>query len=184
VWLEQWKDGVAFDGPHIAYHAMTMYAWAAHYGYAGPSLWTSHVGAKIDAVMIADCSWDFNGTRRTIESALGDTAATIFDAGFLAAYRSGSFGAAYATFDAAFAANRIGPYAQTAPLAIWQGDADTTVPKSSTDAVVEALRAGGDVVDYRVVPGGEHITTAFGFVAQNQLRTDESTAWVKARLEE
>jgi dipeptidyl aminopeptidase/acylaminoacyl peptidase len=83
----------------------------------------------------------------------------------------------------AFAVNRIGPYAQTAPLAIWQGDADDMVPEPITAELVAALRAGGDSVDYHVVPHGTHITTAFGFLAQNEWATAASLAWVRERLE-
>jgi len=39
-----------------------------------------------------------------------------------------------------------------------------------TDEVVAALRAGGNTVDYRVVPAGAHTDTAFGYEAQHQLR--------------
>jgi dipeptidyl aminopeptidase/acylaminoacyl peptidase len=83
---------------------------------------------------------------------------------------------------AGFDANRIGPYAQTAPLSIWQGDSDITVLLEDTTELVRALENGGVTVEYHIVLGGEHLTTAFGFGAQNQKATQESIAWVKDLL--
>lgn len=179
VFEEQWRAGAAFDGAHLTYHAMAMYAWAAEYGYSGPSIWASALAPTIDQTMTSRCLL----SAPSLGDALGTQADQIFEAGFLAAYRAGSWGATWKVFGDAFAANRIGPYAQTAPLAIWQGDADTTVLESGTKALVDALAAGGVTVDYRVVPGGQHTTVAFGSVAEAQLRTDETVAWIKQKLD-
>ena len=54
--------------------------------------------------------------------------------------------------------------------------------QSLTDQLVAALRLGGMVIDYQVVPGGTHLTTAFGVLARKDLRTDESIAWLRAHL--
>jgi dienelactone hydrolase len=182
VWLEQWRLGMAHDGPLVPIVAMMSYAWADHYGVAPASIFTAAMLPTIEDAMHASCAFDGFTSAPTIATRLGTSATALFDADFLAAFRAGDFGDRYAAFGRAFTANRIGPYTQTAPLAIWQGDADTIVPRASTDRVVDALRAGGVTVDYRVVPSGEHTTVAFGTVVQSQLRTEESTRWVLDRL--
>lgn len=182
VWEEHWRLGVAIDGPHVAYHAMTMYAWAAHYGHAGAPLWTPDVAATIDDVMTTRCIFAWQPGDPTVADLLPPHAPDLFDADFLAAYEGGNWGADYAAFGAAFAANRVAPYEQTAPVAIWQGDADDTVLEWATAEVVASLVDAGMDVDYRVVPGGHHTDVAFGFVAEAQLRTDESLDWLRARL--
>ncbi|MCC6999273.1 MAG: hypothetical protein IT370_31970 [Deltaproteobacteria bacterium] len=183
VWEEDWRVGVAIDGPHVAYHAMMVYAWAEHYGFQLEPLWTTQTATIIDEVMAQSCGYPLTAGGPTIASRLGSSAAGIFSPAFLTAYTSGSWGA-YARFHDFFTANRIGPYTQTAPLKLYQGDADTTVLRQSTDALVAALRAGGNSVDYEVVPGGTHTNVAFGFVAYQELRTTESIAWLRARLAE
>jgi acetyl esterase/lipase len=134
--------------------------------------------------MMGDCGFDFGGTRSTFESELGDAADAIFDPEFLRDYRAGQLPASAHVLSNAFEVNRSGPYQQTAPLAIWQGDADQTVLPADTAQFVSALQNGGDEVEYRVVPGGDHLTTAFGYVSQNQLATEDSIAWVQAHLQQ
>jgi hypothetical protein len=53
----------------------------------------------------------------------------------------------------AFRTYRIGPYAQTAPLAISQGDADTTVLESDTSQLVADVRAGASDASMAWVSG-------------------------------
>ena len=65
------------------------------------------------------------------------------------------------------------PYAQTAPLWIYQGTADDVVLESATEELIDELRAGGVEVDYRVVPGGGHTDVAFNYLAAYQISTDE-----------
>lgn len=183
MWEEQWRLGVAVDGPHVALHAMMIYAWADHYGWRGMQLWTPTTAAIIDDVMHSSCSYPRTKGGATVQTRLGSSADAIFSAPFLNAYETGQWGA-FSPFHGYFSQNRIGPYTQTAPLKIYQGDADDTVLKPSTDALVDVLRAGGDSVDYEVVPGGTHTDVAYGFVAYQERRTSESIAWIKARLAE
>jgi acetyl esterase/lipase len=182
LWFEQWARGLTDDDEHVPYHAMLFDAWAGYYHYDGPSLWTAATASRIDDVMTNSCAFDFGGTRSTYADALGTVADQIFAPDFLRAYRAGMLPDSAAVFTSAFASNRIGPYTQTAPLSIWQGDADVSISEPDTAQLVSALRAGGVVVDYHVISGGQHTTTAFGFVAQHQLATDESIAWVFSQL--
>lgn len=184
VWLEHWQGGLAIDGDHLVYHALLAYAWSDYYAYDGPTLWTDAFGANVNSIMTNDCIFDFGGTRGTYAELIPSSPSEIFSDEYLSAFASGFEASDYAVFAAGFAANRIAPYEQTAPLAIWQGDADSVVLREGTDAVVAALRAGGVDVTYNVVPLAEHTEVAFGFVAQNQLRTEESTTWILDRLNE
>ncbi|MBI5488233.1 MAG: hypothetical protein HY905_12945 [Deltaproteobacteria bacterium] len=181
MWEEQWRAGAAVDGPHLVFHALFVWAWAKHYGWTGPELWAPDLTARIDGIMESRCLVSTTGGA-TLGSELGESAAAIFSPGFLDAYRSGAWGE-YAAFHGWFDENRIGPYEQTAPLRIYQGDADDVVPEAWTRAVVDALRAGGVTVEYEVVPGGGHTDVAFGFVAYRQLRTDDSIAWLRSHLD-
>lgn len=178
VWEEQWRLGAGIDGWHIPLHAMLIYAWSKHYNYTGPALFTAATQAKIDMVMADYCA----ASTPSIADALGTTATGIFDATFLNAYKTGVWGQ-YGFFHDKFTENRIVPYAQTAPLKVYQGTADDTVPEWATTALVANLRDGGVTVDYELVPDGGHVDVAFGFVAYPQARTAQSIAWLKARLD-
>jgi S-formylglutathione hydrolase FrmB len=184
VWEEHFRLGVGIDGPHIAYHGMTMYAWAAFYGHGDAPLWTPEVAATIDQVLATRCIFAWQPGDPTIADELPHRGAELFDPAFLAAYETGDWGADYAVFGDAFAANRVVPFSQTAPIAVWQGDADDTVLLAATTEVVASLEAAGMDIDYRIVPGGGHVDVAFGFVAEAQLRTQESIEWIRARLAE
>lgn len=176
MFLEQWKRGVTLDGPHLAYHVLMAYAWSDYYSESN-TLWSDEFGARVDDIMKNDCIIDLGYGNRTFAQDIPVSADEIFSPSFLDAYANGTL-SGFPALKKGFDKNRVNPFFQTAPLAIWQGDQDTTVPKADTDAVVNELVEGGVDVDYRVVPGGDHINTAFGFVSQNQLRTEESTHWV------
>lgn len=183
VYLEQWSAGVAVDGTHIPLHAMLVYAFANHYDHDAPALFTSTVAERVDGVMATHCTFDFGVGVPTLDAELGTIASEVFDPTFLDAYRTGMLDA-YPAIARGFADNRVVSFEQSAPIAIWQGDADPLVLKTHTDALVADLREGGMEIDYRVVEGGTHIDVAFGFVATNELRTEESTRWVLERVYE
>jgi pimeloyl-ACP methyl ester carboxylesterase len=179
VWERHWAKGATVAGWHVPLHAMLLYAWAAHYGWKARPLWTDATAELIDEVMTTRCVW----TAPSLLEGLPHDPAQVFAPGLLAEYASGEWDV-YREVHDAFVANAIGPYRQTAPLRVYQGDADDVVPEWATREVIEALRAGGVEVDYQVVPGGGHADVAFGFVATPQQRTDESIAWVRARLDD
>jgi hypothetical protein len=180
---EDWQLAAASSGAHIPYQAMLFYAWSDYYHYTGPNIWSDAFASRMDDVMTQRCSFALNANDPTYEDALGTSADEIFAPDFLSAYRSGELTQAASLFAQAFADNRIGPYQQTAPLAIWQGRADSVIPEYTTAQLVDNLRQGGVTVDYHVIEGGDHTTTAFGFLAQNQAATAESIAWVLGQLE-
>lgn len=181
VFAEQWAAYVDAPGPHLVFHALLTYAWAATYGHEGASPWAPGLRDDIDEVMETRCLLS-SEPGPTLWDALGEAPDAIFSAEFLRAFAALDF-ADYPFMTRGFEDNRLGPYTQTAPLLVYQGDADTIVLEPHTRALVEALRAGGVDVDYRVVPGTGHDDLAFGFLATLQRRTDESVGWVRARLE-
>jgi pimeloyl-ACP methyl ester carboxylesterase len=182
AWLEHWSEGIAVNGDHVPYHAMLFYAWQRYYDYAQPSLWTPQVADIIDGLMANACAYDFEGQRKTYLQTLGPNAEQIFAPDLLRGYRAGKLPESAAVLTRAFDTNRIRAFEQTAPLSIWQGTADVTVPVTQTDELVDALRAGGVEVDYHVVDGADHTTTAFGPVTKAQLATMASIAWVRDKL--
>ena len=178
---EHWRRGIAYDGMLVAVHAMLVYAWADHHGYRGPPLWAPGVETRIDDIMRRACTFSSLGAP-SLAAELGSSPAAIFAPGFLAAYQSGNWGP-FSAFAAWFADNRVKPYHQTAPLRVYQGDADTVIPEWATRQLVDALRAGGVELTYEVVHGGTHTDVAFGFVAYPERRTDEALAWLRRELD-
>jgi dienelactone hydrolase len=178
---EQWRGDLSQDGPPVLWNTMLVYAWADHYGYDGPSPWAPGIEPTVRTAMTSSCAFPLNGAG-SIAASLGLERAKIFAPAFVLAYESGDWGA-YAPFSAWFTANRVRPYRQTAPLVIYQGDRDPIVPEARTSAVVGALRAGGVAVDYEIVAGGSHTDVAFGLVTVAELRTQDSIAWLRERLD-
>lgn len=178
---EQWRSGFSVDGSHIPFHAMMVYAWTEHYGFAGPSPWLAGAAAQVKDAMTKRCIADIDGSG-AIGDAIGTQRDAIFTPEFIAAYSSGTWGT-YADFAKWFANNRIKPFTQTAPVKIWQGDADTLVLESATAELVAALQAGGNTIEYEVVPGATHLDLAFGFVAAYEQRTAASIAWLRGKLD-
>ncbi len=182
VWENQWAAGVQVNGPAIVLHAMMVYAWASYYGWpADRPLWTSDFAKEVDADMTTLCLTATASSTQTLFEKVSQDPAKVFDAAFLAEYKTLTWNK-YAFVHTGFAENGVKPFHQTAPIVLYQGDADTIEPKADTDAVVEAMKAGGVQIDYRIVSGGTHLNVAFGYLAYQELRTDESIAWIKARL--
>lgn len=180
VFEEHWRQGIVFDGPYVGIHAMLIYAWSKHYGYAGPTPWSAAHQSDMDAIMSQHCAFSVSG-EATIQQTLGSQADQIFSAGFLAAYKTGNWGA-YSDFRGYFDTNRARAWAQTTPVRIYQGEGDDTVLRFATDELVAELRDGGMSLDYLVVPDAGHSDLAFGFLAYPQARTEESLAWLKQQL--
>jgi alpha-beta hydrolase superfamily lysophospholipase len=71
--------------------------------------------------------------------------------------------------------NDASPLHLTAPLLILQGTADTTVPRTSSDALDQAMCANGATVRYDVYQGLTHRQVVSGAAA-------DALAWVQARF--
>ena len=181
VWLEHWSQGVALMGGHQAYHLMTVLSFQVTYGRPGTALEALFApGVASNVTQWAQTLCVFTGTP-TLPQQVGNDPALIFQPAFLAAYAAADL-SAYPDIAQGFAASRVTPYTQTAPLRIWQGLADTTVPAVATAEVVATLQNAGMDVTYTEVPGADHADVAFGFLAYPQLRTEEALAWVREQL--
>lgn len=181
VYEEHWRPGISVAGAHIPNFALLVWDWAA-LAQSPQGLWTDSVAADIDELMTTRCMWSPTFTNEPVlGDALGEDPATIFSPALLEAFSSGSWGA-FGFLGEAFAANRVVPFEQTAPIRIWQGSADTVVLPAMTHGLVDDLNAAGMDVAITDVPGGTHIDTAFGFVAANERATEDSVAWILDHL--
>jgi pimeloyl-ACP methyl ester carboxylesterase len=178
---EHWRAGAALDGWHVPVHAMLIHAWAQEYGHRGPELWSPKLSPHVSRLMREGCMYSPIGAP-ALSNTLGSVRSEVFSPEFLRAFQTGAWGE-FALFGEAFRKNRIRPFAQTAPIKIYQGDRDDIVPEWSTRELVESLRAGGVKVDYEIVPGGGHAGIAFGGLVSMELRTNESLAWLREKLD-
>jgi hypothetical protein len=181
AWEEHWRLGALRDGDHLVYHALLLYAWAHHYGWRGPSIWSARVGKTIDREMRSACAWSPAGDA-LLAKRLPMRAGELFSREFLQAYRSGWWGR-YAAFRTWFGVNRIGPWRGGGAVKIFQGSADTAVPERATRQLALALRMGGVEVEYEVAAGAGHHDTAFGFLGQRDRCTEAAIAWLRDRLD-
>lgn len=181
AWVSQWSKGASVNGWGIPIHAMLFYAWSKHYRWpADKPIWATSFAPDADRIFTTQCTYAPTGP--TILTTAPQDATKVFDPIFLSEYRSNAW-SAYAFVKQAFDENALKPYPETAPLRIYQGDQDGTVPKFATDEVVDALRAGGNDVDYQIVPGADHLTTAFGVYSTSDLRSQEAIEWLRTKLD-
>lgn len=182
VYEEHWHTGVSIAGPHQPYFALVAWDWAELAG-APQDFWSAERADDIGTLMRTRCLWSPSFTDELLlGEALGEDPAQIFSAPFVEAFSTGQWGP-WSFMGEAFAANRVVPFEQTAPIRIWQGTADTVVLPAMTHGLVDDLNAAGMDVEIVDVPGGTHIDTAFGFVASAELATEDSVAWIRGHLE-
>jgi len=65
-------------------------------------------------------------------------------------------------FASLLAANTAGAVATGSPLLVFHGDADQNIPIAHSDALLARLCAAGQVVERRVLAGGQHTSAAIG----------------------
>lgn len=182
VYEEQWRLGVAVPGEHIAQHAMLLWSFAEAAGIDRSGMWAAPVASTIDATLTSRCWWSPNfGAEPLLSEGFPTEPSDVFAPALLEAYTTGSW-VGFTELADRFDANRIVPWSQTAPVAVWQGTADATVLPYMTAALVEDLRAGGVEVELHWVEGATHTTTAFGFLAVPEQATEASVEWVLGRL--
>lgn len=181
LWQSHLRRSIAVAGAHHVFYTMMLYAWSRHYSWGGPQLWTASFGSSVDAVMNGACLFAAPGTP-TLFDQIPVSPGLIYHPDLLSEFAAGAW-QQYSHVSQALDLNSVRPFPQTAPLRIYQGSADTTVLEADTREVVDALRGGGVVVDYVVVPGGSHLNVAFGYLAYQELRTTESIAWLRALLD-
>lgn len=182
VYEEQWRTGVAVPGEHLVLHALMAWSFAEAAGADDASVWAAGVARRVDDHLTRRCWWS---PAFTDEPLLADDFPTepaeVFDPAFLEAYSTGRWGP-FGFMGAGFDENRLRPWPDAVPVAIWQGELDTTVLPWMTRALVHDLRDGGVDVELHEVAGATHTTTAFGFLAVPEVATEESVAWVLGHL--
>ena len=188
VFEEQWRAGIGVEGPHLVMHALLVWSFAEAAGASRDGIWAEGVADWIDDHLLERCYWSPSfGSEPLLTEGFPVAAESVFSPAFLRAYEASDW-SAWPFMAERFAANRVTPWLdvgeQTAPLAIWQGTADATVLAADTQAMVRELRAGDIDVELNLVEGAGHTNTAFGFVATPEMATEESVAWVQARLED
>ncbi len=180
MFFEHWQAGARVDGPHLVFHALLAEAWADVYG---GNLDDVFVPGFDRTLLRSHCTFD-PGLRPDFP-VLGDVVPTTATALFSATWRE-TFPradlAALPWLAQGFDDNRLQPFVQTAPVAIFQGGADDVVLPAQTRLLVQALRDGGNDIELIEVAGGTHIDTAFGFLGSAEEATTASVAWVKDRL--
>ncbi|MBI2571753.1 MAG: hypothetical protein HYV63_32485 [Candidatus Schekmanbacteria bacterium] len=178
VWESHWLPTTSYITDALKYHAMLFYAWADRYGWSKP-IWASSLSSTIDDTMNNYCMFALG---ESIGDRIPDIPNRIFDETFLHEMQTETW-SEYTMVHDAFTLNAVAPYEQTAPFRVYQGDEDNTTPEPYTRETVEALQAAGNAIDYVVVPGAEHETTAFFYLTSSQLADDESIAWIRSQLD-
>jgi hypothetical protein len=162
------------------YLAMRLYTWQTYYAFDTPPVFREPYASQAEAWFEKECQYvGSTGKDGTLPSHFPSDPNPVFSDAYLTMGKNDSWSAGWA---AAFDAATPIPRGVSVPIVIFQGTADTTVPKVGTDVYVEELAAAGVSVDYRLIDGSEHTTTAFAPLTVEQKASDEAYAWVQAHL--
>src|SRR5262249_19977660 len=140
--------------------AMRMYTWQSYFKLGGDPVFREPYASQVEGWFEKECEFmGATGVDGTLPGHFPEDPASTFSDTYLAMAKSDSWPSGWvAAFDGATPI----PRGMSLPIVIFQGSADTTVPKVDTDAYVAQLTAAGVKVDYRIIQGSEHQTTAFG----------------------
>ena len=181
-YLEHWAPGFGFSGPHLHFATMVLWAWQNHYGW-DDEVFLPDAEQTVAQAAQESCLWSPNLEDIPLwQDRLSEDPANLFRPEFIDQMTHATL-VDFAGVAAGFEANRLRAFAADYPVQIWQGGLDDVVLLSHTTELVTELEAGGMEIDFRVVDEAGHVNLAFGFVAFQELRTEESIAWVKSRLE-
>ncbi len=177
---EHW-GAIGVAGDHQVYYAMLMYAFAREAGLEASAVFAPDFAAIADDVLTTRCAWSprLDANEPLLPDVLPSAPAALYRDDARQAF-GGRTEAAWA--DDGFARRRLAPFATTAAVRVWQGDADTTVLPAATAELVEELRTGGVDIELTVVPDGTHLDTAFGFLGSLDRAREQSIAWVREQL--
>lgn len=179
LFLELWTPYINTDGYHLTFYALISLAWSQHYGYPTDNIFYEPRREEIESAILSYCLYEEQGD--TLWEILGTSAENIFSEEYRNAFSTGDF-SNFPALELGFAANRVMPYEQTAPLRIYQGTLDATVPAESTQILVQTLQEAGLDIQYEEVPFGEHLNTAFGYIITYQLGAESSLHWLNGQL--
>ncbi len=162
------------------YVAMRMYTWQRYYGLAGDPVFKEPYASQADAWLTNECVFDgATGNTGTLAAHWPTDPTLVMTDSYLAMGKSDSWTAGWR---AAYDASQPIPKGLTKPIVIFQGTADTTVPQADTDAYVAQLKAGGVTVDYRLVAGADHGSTALSAFTVSQPGNEDAVTWIRAQL--
>lgn len=162
------------------YVAMRMYTWQRYYALGGAPLLKEPYASQADAWLGNECVFNgVDGASGTLAAHWPSDPALVLTDSYLAMGKSDSWTPGWR---AAYDASQPIPAGVTQPIAIFQGTADTTVPKVDTDAYVGQLKAAGVAVDYHLVTGADHGSTALSSFTVVQPGNEDAVTWIRARL--
>lgn len=179
LFLEFWTPYINTDGTHLTFYALVALAWSHHYGYPTDHIFYEPRRPEIEEAILSLCLFEAEG--ETLWDKLGTSAETIFTQQFREAFSNADF-TDFTAFELGFTANRIVPFEQTAPIKIYQGTWDYTVPAESTQSLIQSLQEGGMDIQYEEIPLANHLNTAFGYIVTYQLAGDSSLHWLNGHL--
>jgi acetyl esterase/lipase len=169
------------DANFTWYIAARMQTWQQHYNLSGGEIFKDPYASNVESWLETECLYDgSSGTYDSkLETQFADKPSAIIADSFLAYGKTDSWPA---DWGAVFAAATPMPVGNKLPIVVWQGSADTTVPKADTDTYMGQLQAAGVTVDYRVVNGSEHTTTALSSFTVVQAASDDAYTWISQHL--
>jgi hypothetical protein len=179
LFLEFWSPYINTDGAHLTFYALVALAWSHHYGYPTDPIFYAPRRAEIEDAILSLCLIEAEG--ETLWDKLGTSAENIFTEQFREAFSNGDF-TDFPAFELGFIANRLVPFEQTAPIKIYQGTWDYTVPPESTQILIQSLQEAGMDIQYEEIPLATHLNTAFGYIVTYQLAGDSSLHWLNGQL--
>jgi acetyl esterase/lipase len=162
------------------YVAMRMYTWQRYYALGGAPLFKEPYASQADAWFSNECVFNgVDGSSGTLAAHWPADPALVMTDTYLAMGKTDSWTPGWR---AAYDASQPIPTGVTQPIAIFQGTADTTVPQADTDAYVGQLKAAGVTVDYHLVAGADHGSTALSSFTVAQPGNEDAVTWIRARL--
>ena len=182
LFLEQWTPYIETDGYHLTFYALIAYAWSLHYGYETDGIFYEPRQAEIESAISTLCLFEEDENATTLWDSLGTVPDELFSANFIEHFSNGTL-ETFPALQTGFEQNRVIPFSQTAPIKIYQGTWDYTVPPESTQSMIESLRNGGMEIQYEEIPLSGHLNTAFGYIITYQLAAESSRNWLKGQLD-
>ncbi len=182
-YLEHWAPGFGFAGSHLYFATMLLWAWQNHYQW-DDAIFLADAEDSVASAAQESCLWSPNLEDIPLwPDRLPNEPTELFRSEFLNQMIAEDL-ADFPGLAASFEANRIRGFEAEFPVQIWQGTLDDVVLLSDTAELLADLDASGMEIDFQVVEGAGHVNLAFGFVAFQEMRTEESIAWVKSCLED
>ena len=181
LFIEQWTPYIQTDGYHLTFYALIAYAWSRHYGYDTANIFYEPRRVEIEEAISTLCLFEEDEEATNLFDALGTITTEIFSPSFIEDFSTASL-ESFPALETGFEENRVIPFTQTAPIKIYQGTWDYTVPPESTQILIESLQAGGMEIQYEEIPHSGHLNTAFGYIITYQLAADSSRHWLLGQL--